>query len=111
MPLAMPMNTASTARLAAGFGLAKAVAFNRRFRMKSGLSVTHPGPEIPTSSSRPARSIRRSACSALGMLKESCWAASSTSPVMPRPAPGGMSADYVGYIEKTIRGLMGEKCT
>ena len=31
------------ARCGVGKGIADSVAFNRRFRMKSGLSATHPG--------------------------------------------------------------------
>jgi neutral ceramidase len=96
------------ARCSAGYGLADKVAFNRRFRMASGITMTHPGqgnPEIvePAGPTDPQVGVI-GAWSAdgkfLGCIVNFCCHATT--------GPGGISADYVFYIEKTIRGLMGE---
>ncbi|HEY1785794.1 MAG TPA: hypothetical protein VGG30_09610, partial [Pirellulales bacterium] len=98
----------TAARCAAGFGLAEGIAFNRRFRMKSGLSVTHPragNPEIvepagPVDPQVGVLSAWDSDGKFLGcVVNFACHATTG---------PGGVSADYIGYAEKTIRGLMGE---
>jgi hypothetical protein len=96
-------------RAAAGFGLEGTVAFNRRFHMKSGLTGTHPGqnnPDIlePAGPIDPQVGVLGS-WDADGKLlgcivNYACHATTS---------PGGTSADYIYYIEKTIRGLMGEQ--
>ena len=106
------MNEADTkkveARCSAGFGHEDKVAFNRRFRMKDGRSVTHPNqgnPDIvePAGPVDPQVGV-------LGAWDEKgkllgCvvnFACHATT------GPGGTSADYILYIEKTIRGLMGD---
>lgn len=99
------------ARGGAGYGLAEGVAFNRRFLMKQGHAMTHPGagnPDIvePAGPVDPQVGV-------LGAWDESgkmlgCivnFACHCTT------GPEGISADYVCYIEKTIRGLMGEDAT
>jgi len=97
------------ARAAAGFGLARDVAFNRRFRMKSGISNTHPGqgnPDIvepagPTDPQVGVLAVWDAQGKLLGCIVNfACHATTG---------PGGASADYIHYIEKTIRGFMGEK--
>ncbi|WP_165247269.1 hypothetical protein [Paludisphaera soli] len=96
------------ARGGAGFGLAENVAFNRRFLMKQGHAMTHPGvgnPDIvePAGPVDPQVGV-------LGAWDEKgkflgCvvnFACHCTT------GPGGISADYVYYIERAIRGLMGD---
>lgn len=96
------------ARGGAGFGLAENVAFNRRFKMKQGHAMTHPGvgnPDIvePAGPVDPQVGV-------LGAWDESgkflgCvvnFACHCTT------GPGGISADYVYYMENAIRGLMGD---
>jgi len=96
------------ARGAAGFGTAEGVAYNRRFQMKQGFAMTHPGvgnPDIvePAGPVDPQVGV-------LGAWDESgemlgCvvnFACHNTCGV------GGISSDYVGYVEKTVKGLMGE---
>jgi neutral ceramidase len=96
------------ARCGAGFGIADNTAFNRRFLMKQGHAMTHPGqgnPDIikPAGPTDPQVGVI-GAWSADGKLlgcivNFACHATTG---------PGGISADYVYYIEKTIRGLMGD---
>ena len=97
------------AKAAAGFGMEGSAVFNRRFRMKNGLSFTHPGqgnPEIvePAGPIDPQVGVV-GAWDADGKLlgcvvNYACHATTG---------PGGISADYICYIEKTIGGLMGEQ--
>jgi hypothetical protein len=96
------------ARCAAGFGHEDQVAFNRRFRMKSGIAASHPGqgnPEIiePAGPVDPQVGVI-GAWDAKGTLTGcvvnfSCHATTG---------PGGTSADWIYYMEKAIRGLMGD---
>jgi neutral ceramidase len=96
------------ARCAVGSGQAENVAFNRRFRMQSGLTATHPGegnpaivePAGPTDPQVGVVGAWNSEGRLLGcVVNFACHATT---------VPGGISADYVYYIEKTIRGLFGE---
>lgn len=98
----------SEARGAAGFGVAEGVAFNRRFRMRSGFAMTHPGvgnPEIiePAGGIDPQVGVIgmwNAEGKLLGCLVNfACHATTG---------PGGISADYVYYVERAIRGVMGE---
>jgi neutral ceramidase len=95
------------ARCGVALGSEDKVAFNRRFRMKDGFTMTHPGqgnPGIiePAGPTDPEVGVL-GAWSAEGkflgcIVNFACHATTG---------PGGISADYVYYIEKTIRGLMG----
>lgn len=99
----------AAARCAAGFGVEDRVAFNRRFRMRDGTSATHPGqgnPHVvePAGPVDPQVGVV-GAWGADGKLlgcvvNFACHATTG---------PGGISADYVHYVERTIRGLMGEE--
>lgn len=95
-------------RLAAGFGDAPGVAFNRRFRMRAGYTMTHPGVGNPDILG-PAGGVD-SQVGVLGgwtvdgrlagcIVNFACHATTG---------PGGISADYVHYIERTIRGACGD---
>ena len=92
----------------AGFGFDDLVAFNRRFKMKQGHEMTHPGqgnPDIiepagPTDPQVGVLGIWDVEGKFLGcVVNFACHATTG---------PGGISSDYVGYIVKTIRGVMGE---
>lgn len=96
------------ARCAAGFGRDDQAAFNRRFRMKAGFSMTHPGqgnPDIlePAGPIDPQVGVL-GAWSKDGQFLGCVvnFACHGTT------GPGGISADWIYYLEKTIRGLMGE---
>ncbi len=92
----------------AGFGLAENTVFNRRFQMKQGHAMTHPGqgnPDIvePAGPTDPQVGVLGAwgpDGKFLGCVVN--FACHNTT------GPGGISADYVYYIEKTIRGLMGD---
>ncbi len=95
------------ANCGAGRGTEDQVAFNRRFLMKNGLTYTHPGqgnPEIV----KPAGPVDPDV-GVIGAWNEegqlmgcvvnfACHATTS---------PGGVSANYIYYLEKAIRGMFG----
>ncbi len=91
-----------------GRGVEDKVAFNRRFHMRSGLSVTHPGqvnPDIiePAGPVDPEVGVL-GAWDVRGKLlgcvvNFSCHATTS---------PGGISANYVYYLEKVIQSYYGK---
>ncbi len=96
-------------RCGVGFGRDDQVAFNRRFRMASGITMTHPGqgnPDIvdvagPTDPQVGVIGAWDRQGKFLGCIVNfACHATTG---------PGGISADYIHYIERTIRGLMGDE--
>ncbi|HEY4312695.1 MAG TPA: hypothetical protein VGN12_24815 [Pirellulales bacterium] len=97
------------ARCGVGMGIEDKVAFNRRFRMAGGLTMTHPGqgnPDIlePAGPIDPQVGVLGAWSDdgkLLGCIVNFCCHATT--------GPGGISADYIHYIEKTIRGLMGDE--
>ncbi len=96
------------ARCGAGAGIEEKVAFNRRFRMADGHAMTHPGqgnPDIlepagPTDPQVGVVGAWNEEGKFLGCIVNFCCHATT--------GPGGISADYIHYIEKTIRGLLGD---
>jgi hypothetical protein len=91
-----------------GKGTEDKVAFNRRFRMRSGMSMTHPGqgnPDIlePAGPTDPEvgvigawdRDGKLLGC----VVNFACHATTS---------PGGISANYIYYLEKVIQGYYGK---
>lgn len=95
------------ARCAVGMGVADHVAFNRRVRMKNGLTYTHPGqcnPESltyagPTDPTVGVLGAWDPSGKLLGCVVHfTCHATTS---------PPGISANYIYYLEKTIRGVLG----
>ena len=95
-----------------GTGAEPTVAFNRRFVMRSGLTVTHPGqgnPEIVA----PAGPVDPE----VGVL--GAWDAKDPNKLLgcvvnfachATTGPGGVSASYVHEIEKVIQGYYGKGC-
>jgi hypothetical protein len=96
------------ARCGAGIGKEDRVAFNRRLRMKNGLTYTHPGqnnPEVldyagPTDPTVGVLGAWNGSGKFLGcVINFACHATTS---------PDGISANYIYYMERAIRGVMGE---
>jgi len=95
------------ARCGAGSGIEDKAAFNRRFRMKNGLCFTHPGqmnPEIiePAGPIDPAVGVigafSRDGKLAGCVVNYCCHATTG---------PSGTSANWIYWLEKTIRGTFG----
>jgi len=99
------------ARCSFGSGEEDKAAYNRRFRMKNGLTYTHPGkgnPDIVGAAGPIDPEVgvvgawdgdgRLLGC----VVNYACHATTS---------PGGISANWIYYLEKTIRGVMGPEAT
>lgn len=104
-------NSALTeSKLGIGKGLEDKVAFNRRFHMKNGLTYTHPG-QLNPDMLEPAGPIDpevgvigawNSDGVCIGcIVNYACHATTN---------PGGASANWIYYMEQTIRGAMGPGC-
>lgn len=101
-------NTRTDAKAAVGYGHEDKVAFNRRLRMKGGLSFSHPGagnPDIigyagPVDPQVGVVGVWSTNNVLLGVVVNySCHATTS---------PGGISANWIYYLEKTLRGATGD---
>ncbi len=97
------------AKCGVGSGVEDKVAFNRRFRMRNGLCFTHPGqgnPDIvevagPTDPEVGVLGVWDEKGKFLGcVVNYACHATTS---------PGGISANYIYYLEQVIRGALGPK--
>jgi neutral ceramidase len=97
-----------TARAGIGKGLERTVAFNRRFKMRDGRTITHPGqgnPDIlepagPTDPEVGVIGVWDEKKKFLGCIVNfACHATTS---------PGGISANYIYYLEKVIQGYYGK---
>jgi neutral ceramidase len=90
-----------------GVGKESSVAFNRRFRMKNGLTYTHPGkgnPDIVEVAGPIDPDVGVIGAWDQGGKLTGCvvnYACHATT------NPGGISANWIYYLEKTIRGALG----
>ncbi len=98
----------ASALCGAGCGIEDRAAFNRRFRMTSGLTYTHPGqgnPDIlePAGPIDPHVGVigvwNSDRSKLLGCVVNYCCHGTT--------GPGGISANWIYYLEKTIRGVFG----
>ncbi len=97
------------ARAGAGKGREPTVAFNRRFKMRDGRTITHPGqgnpgilePAGPTDPDVGVVAAWDARGNCLGCIVNfACHATTS---------PGGISANYICYLEKAIQGYFGKE--
>src|SRR5439155_9079118 len=97
----------AAARCGFGSGIEDKVAFNRRLRMKNGLSFSHPGKGNPNTIDYAGPIDPQvgvvGAWDGNGKLigcivNYACHATTN---------PGGISANWIYYMEKTIRGTFG----
>ena len=100
-------DTRADAKAAVGYGHEDKVAFNRRLRMKGGLSFSHPGagnPDIigyagPVDPQVGVVGVWDTNNILTGVVVNySCHATAS---------PGGISANWIYYLEQTLRGATG----
>jgi len=98
------------ASMGVGKGIEDKVAFNRRFRMKNGMTYTHPGqlnPDIvdvagPIDPEVGVIGAWNKDGKCIGcVVNYTCHATCD---------PGGSSANWIYYMEQTIRGAMGPDC-
>lgn len=98
----------TNARAGIGKGIERTVAFNRRFKMRDGRTITHPGqgnPDIlepagPTDPEVGVIGVWDEQKRLLGcVVNFACHATTS---------PGGISANYIHYLEKVIQGYYGK---
>jgi neutral ceramidase len=98
----------TSARAGIGRGSERTVAFNRRFKMRDGGTITHPGqgnPDIlepagPVDPEVGVIGVWDQKGKMLGcVVNFACHATTS---------PGGISANYIYYLEKAIQGYYGK---
>lgn len=98
-------------RVGVGRGFEDQVAFNRRFFMKNGLSFTHPG-QLNPDIVRPAGPVDPEV-GVIGVWGEkgNCigCVVNYTCHATTNPGPG-FSANWIYYLEQTIRGAFGPDC-
>ncbi len=96
------------ARCGVGVGIEDRVAFNRRFHMKNGLTYTHPrqgNPDIvdvagPTDPEVGVIGAWAKEGKLIGCIVNFCCHATTSA--------GGISANYIYYLEKAVRGFFGD---
>lgn len=103
-------NSLEESRIGVGTGREEEVAFNRRFHMGNGLTYTHPGQgnsEIIKSAGPVDPEVgvigvwnNQGKCKGC-IVNFACHATTN---------PGGISANWIYYLEQTIRGAMGPDC-
>ena len=106
-----PTSRGPKARCGVGKGIEDKVAFNRRFRMKSGL-VVHPSRPTQPRHRRTGRdrSTRKWACVGVWNHDGKCLGCVVNYACHATCSPGGISANWIYYMEQTIRGAMGKDC-
>jgi neutral ceramidase len=98
------------ARVGVGKGIEDKVAFNRRFRMKNGLTFTHPG-QLNPDIVKPAGPVDPEV-GVIGVWNKDgkCTGCVVNYVCHATTNPEGISANWIYYLEQTIRGAMGPDC-
>lgn len=93
-----------------GTGIENKVAFNRRFYMKNGITFTHPGQGNPDII-KPAGPVDPEV-GVIGTWDEDgkCIGCIVNYACHATTNPAGISANWIYYLEQTIRGAMGPDC-
>jgi hypothetical protein len=97
-------------QVGAGSGTEEKVAFNRRFFMKNGMTYTHPGqlnPEILKVAGPIDPEV-----GVIGAWNEDgkCTGCIVNFACHSTTNPNGISANWIYYLEQTIKGAMGQDC-
>ncbi len=95
------------AKLAAGVGHEDKISFNRRLRMKNGLSYSHPGVGNPDIIDYAGPIDPQVGTVGVWDLKGKLMGVIVNFACHNTTNPGGISANWVGSMEKTIRGATG----
>ena len=95
------------AKLAVGFGNEDKVAFNRRLRMKNGLSYTHPGAGNPDILDYAGPIDPQVGVIGAWDLKGNLLGVVVNFSCHATTAPGGISANWIWAMEQTLRGATG----
>lgn len=103
-------NSIKEVQLGIGRGKEEKVAFNRRFHMKNGLTYTHPG-QLNPEMMNPAGPIDPE----IGVIgawdsEGKCVGCIVNYACHATTNPGGISANWIYFMEQTIRGAMGADC-
>jgi len=105
--IALANDARTEAKLAAGYGLEDKVAFNRRLRMKSGLTFSHPGVGNPDSTGYAGPTDPQVGVIGVWDLKGNLLGMVVNFSCHATTAPGGISANWISAMEQTLRGATG----
>ncbi|MBI5774082.1 MAG: hypothetical protein HZA89_10115 [Verrucomicrobia bacterium] len=95
------------AKAAVGFGHEDKVSFNRRLRMKGGLSFSHPGPGNPDILGYAGPIDPQVGVIGVWDLKTNLLGVVVNFSCHATTSPGGISANWPGAMEQTLRGATG----
>jgi hypothetical protein len=97
----------AVAKLAVGFGYEDKVAFNRRIRMKNGLSYSHPGAGNPESIGYAGPTDPQVGVVGVWDLKGNLLGVVVNYACHATTNPGGISANWIWSMEQALRGATG----
>lgn len=97
------------ARAGAGKGRETTVAFNRRFKMRDGRTITHPGQGNPSILEPAGPTDPDVGVVAAWDAQGNCLGCIVTFACHATTSPGGISANYIYYLEKAIQGYFGKQ--
>ncbi len=95
------------AKVAVGYGHENQVAFNRRLRMKNGLSFSHPGAGNPDIIGYAGPIDPQVGVVAVWDLQDRLLGVVVNYACHATTNPGGISANWIYHLEKTLRGCTG----